>query len=108
MRCAIELPNVHDVVLVLENGSLVVVDVEVVWSTKDSHDAGEAGGPRLPVHAVTGVLRLMSSNDGKKVVLFEKCAGGRVREEVGATADVVVNVELRGLFLPEFLEWVSP
>jgi hypothetical protein len=38
MRRAIELSNIHDVVLVLENSSLVVVYVEVIWCRKDRHD----------------------------------------------------------------------
>lgn len=38
MRTTIELSNVHNVVLVLEDGGFVVVDVEVVGRGEDRHD----------------------------------------------------------------------
>ena len=58
-----KLTNVHDVVLVFQNGSLVVVDIQVVWSTEDCHDTREAGGPGLAVHAVSGVLSFVCANN---------------------------------------------
>jgi SepF-like predicted cell division protein (DUF552 family) len=66
VRRAVELADVHDVVLVLEHGGLVVVNVEVVGRREDRHDGGETGRLRLAVHAVTA----------KRVWQSEK-AGGR-------------------------------
>ena len=53
MRCAVELPDVHDVVLILEHGSLVVVDIEIVGGTEDGHDGGESSRLCLAVHSVS-------------------------------------------------------
>jgi hypothetical protein len=72
-----ELTNVHDIVLVLENSSLVVVDVQVVGCTEDGHDAREPSSPGLAVHAVTSVLSFVCTDDGKQVILLQEstCSG---------------------------------
>ena len=108
MRRAIELSNVHNIVLVLQDRSLVVVDVKVVGCAEDCHDARKASRPRLSVHAITGILRFVGSDDGEEIVLLEEVAGGRIREEVGATSDVVVNIELASLLLSKFFQWIGP
>lgn len=53
MRGAIELPDVHDVVLVFEDSGLVVVYVQVVGGRKDRHHRWETCRGRLLVHAVS-------------------------------------------------------
>lgn len=53
MRRAVELADVHHVVLVLENGRLVVVNVEVVGRREDGDQRREARVLRLLVHAVS-------------------------------------------------------
>lgn len=63
MGGAIELSDVHNIVLIFENSGLVVVDIEVIWCTKDGHDAGETSCPSLPIHSVTGVLGLVCADD---------------------------------------------
>ena len=78
MRCAVELADVHNVVLILEYRCLVVVHVEVVWRTEDGHDTGEASRPCFPIHSVPSVLRFVRTDDRKQVVLFEESACGRV------------------------------
>jgi hypothetical protein len=72
-----ELTNVHDIVLVLENSSLVVVDVQVVGCTEDGHDAREPSSPGLAVHAVSSILSLMCANDREQVILLQEgtCGG---------------------------------
>lgn len=54
MRRAVELSDVHHILLVLENGSLVVVDIKIVGCTEDSHDGWETGRLGLAIHAVPG------------------------------------------------------
>ena len=54
MRCAIELPDIHHVALVLEDRCLVVVHVEVVGRREDGHDGGETRGFGFAVHSVSG------------------------------------------------------
>jgi hypothetical protein len=103
-----ELPDVHYVVLVLQDGGLVVVHVQVVRRAEDGHDTGEARGPRLPVHAVSGILGFVRANNGEQVVLLEEGACGGIREEVRAPSDVVVDEEIVRLLLSKFFERVSP
>ena len=105
---AIELSNVHDIVLVLEDSCLVVVDIEVIWCGEDGHDRRESSSSRLSVHAVSGILGLVSTDDRKEVVFLEEVAGGWVGEEVGTAANVVVDKVFGSLFLTEFFQWVGP
>jgi len=55
MGSAIELPNVKDVTLVLEDGRLVVVAVEVVGAREEGHDGWETCRPRLSVHPIAKI-----------------------------------------------------
>jgi hypothetical protein len=48
------------------------------------------------------------SDNGEKVVLFQKRTSGWIREEVGTTTDTVMNEEIAGLFLAKFFERVGP
>lgn len=99
MRGAVELTNVHDVGLVLENGSLVRVNVKVVGSGEDGHDRGEASSLGLLVHAVTCVLSLVRTDNREKIVTLEELAGSVVGEEVATATDVVVDKVLRWVLL---------
>jgi hypothetical protein len=49
---AVELPDVHHIALILQDGRLVVVDIQIVRSTEDSHDRWETGRFRLPIHPI--------------------------------------------------------
>jgi len=66
MGSAIELSNVKDVTLVLEDGCLVVVTIEVVRAGEESHDRWETCRPRLPVHPIAKITRRV--NIREKVV----------------------------------------
>lgn len=77
-----ELSNVHNIVLVLEHCSLVVVYIQIVGCTENRHDTGETSCPCLPVHSVASILGLVCTDNGQKVVLFEESAGGWVGKEV--------------------------
>jgi hypothetical protein len=103
-----ELPDVHDIVLVLQNSSLVVVHIQVVRCAEDGHHTREASRPSLPVHAVSSILGFVRANDREQVVLFEEGASGRIREKVRAASDVVVDEEVICLLLSKLLERVSP
>ena len=108
VRCAVELPDVHDVVLVFEDGGLVIVNVEVVRRTEDGHDTGETSGPCFPIHSVSSILCLVRTNDREQVVLFEEGTCGGVREEVRAATDVIVDEEVVCLFLTKLFERIGP
>lgn len=70
--------SLHHVGLVLEHRCLVSVDVQVVRRRENGHDRREPGRLGLAVHAVTGVLRLVRSNDREQVVTFQKVASGGI------------------------------
>ena len=58
MGSAIELPNVKYVTLILEDGCLVVVTIEVVRAREEGHDGWEACRPRLSVHPIAKMVRV--------------------------------------------------
>ena len=74
MRSAVELPDVHDIILVLQDRGLVVVDIEIVGRTEDGHDAREAGRPCFSVHAVASILCFVRTDDREQVVLLQEAA----------------------------------
>jgi hypothetical protein len=49
----VELPDVHDVALIFENSSFVIVHIEVIGCREDGHDGGKACAFRFAVHAVS-------------------------------------------------------
>jgi hypothetical protein len=108
VRCAVELPYVHNVVLVLQYSCLVVVDIKVVGSTEYRHDTREAGRSSLSVHAIPRILGFVSADNRQKIVLFQKGASSGIREEVRATPDVVVNEVFPGLLLSELFQRIRP
>lgn len=52
----VELPDVHDVALVLENGRFVIIHVEIIGGREDGHDGGKTCALRFTVHAVTAYV----------------------------------------------------
>lgn len=108
VRGAVELSNVHDVVLILQHSGLIVVNIEVIGGGENRHDTGEASGPGLAIHSVTGILGLVGADNGEKIILLQEGAGGRVREEVRATSNMVVQEVVAGLFLAKVFEGIGP
>ena len=49
---AVELSDVHHIALILQDGCLVVVDIQIVRGTEDSHNRWETGRLRLPIHPI--------------------------------------------------------
>jgi hypothetical protein len=91
VRRAVELANVHHVVLVLEDGGLVVVHVQVVGRREDGDEGGKGGLRALLVHAVAGVLGLVGADDREQLVVLQELAAGGVAVEEGAAPDGVVR-----------------
>lgn len=52
MRRAVELPDIHDVALILQYRSLIVVDVQIVRCGEDRHDRREPCCLRFPIHSI--------------------------------------------------------
>lgn len=103
-----ELSNVHNIVLVLQDCSLVVVHIQIVGRAEDCHDTGESSSPGLPVHTVTRILCFVSSNDREQIVLLEEGACGGIREEIGAAANVVMYEEIVRFLLTELFKRIGP
>ena len=78
MRGTVKLTNVHDIVLIFQDCSLIVVDIEVVGRTEDRHDTRETSRSSLTIHSIASVLRFVSPNDGEEIVLFQEGACRRV------------------------------
>lgn len=108
MGGAVELPDVHDIILIFQNSGLVVVNVEIIRSAENGHHTGKPGRPSLAIHAVSGILGLMCSNDGKEVILFEERARGRIGEEIRASSNTVVDEIVCSFLLPKFLQRIGP
>lgn len=102
------MPNVHDIILVLQHCCLVIVHIQIVRRRKDCHDTWEPGRLGLSVHPVPSVLRLMCTNDGKQVIFLKERAGGRIREKVRTSTDIIVDEEIRSFFLTKFFERIRP
>lgn len=69
-----ELSNVHDIVLILQDSSFVVIYVKIVWCAENGHNTRESSSPGLPVHSITGILSLVRTNNRKQIVFFEESA----------------------------------
>lgn len=89
-----KLSNVHDIILILQHRRFIIIHIQIVGRRKDGHDTGESSGFGLSVHSVTGILRLMGTNDREQVVFFEERTGCGVRKKVRATANIVVDKEI--------------
>jgi hypothetical protein len=72
VRCTIELPNVHNIVLVLQFSRFVVVDIKAVRSTEYHHNTREACRSSLSIYMIASILGFVGANDGQKDVLFKK------------------------------------
>lgn len=130
----VELSDVHNIVLIFENGSLVVVYVEVVGSREDGHDrwetcrlgfavhpvavrrnearqgVGKYGAQRLmcPSSCSPCILCLVGANDGQQIVALEELTCCLVCEEIRASSDVVVNEALICLFGAKVFKGICP
>lgn len=63
MGRAIELTDIHNIVLVLQNGGFVVVDIEVVRGTENCHNTRKTSCSGFAIHSISSVLCLMGAND---------------------------------------------
>lgn len=68
----IKLPDIHDVVLVLQHGSLVPVHIQIVGGREYCNESREPSGLALTIHLVP--KRKMAVNDihGKKLPQFTR------------------------------------
>jgi hypothetical protein len=76
MRGLIKLTNVDNVILIAKDGSFVIIRIEVIRSREESDYRGETGLIILPVHSVSSILSLMSTNNREKFIFVEELASG--------------------------------
>lgn len=70
MGSAVELSDIHDIVLVLQDGGFIVVDIEVIGGGKDCHNTWETCSSSFAVHSIPGILSFMGPDDGEEIVLL--------------------------------------
>lgn len=108
MRRAVELSNIHHVILVLEHRCFVIVDIEVIGRAEDGHHTGESCRPGLAIHPITCILSLVCSNNREQIILLQEGTCRWIREEVGTAPNVVVDEILSCLLLAKLFQRVSP
>jgi hypothetical protein len=102
------LSDVHDVVLILQNSSLIVIHIQVVGGAEYGHNTRESCSPSFAVHTISGILGFVGTNNRQEIVLLKERARCRVREKIRAPSHVIVNKEVISLLLAEFLQRISP
>ena len=75
---AIELSDVHNIVLILQHCCFVVIDVKVVRCRENGHNAGKSGSSSLSVHTVASILSFVGSDNREQIVLLQERASCRV------------------------------
>jgi hypothetical protein len=91
MRRAVKLSDIHDIALVFQDGSFIIVDIQVIGGGEDGHDGGEPCRLRLAIHSIAdntflsalsghhihhgdipSILGFMCADDGEEIVPFEE------------------------------------
>lgn len=62
---AVELSDIHDVVLIFEHCCFIVVDIKIVWRREDGHDTWESSSTGFSIHSVSSILCFMRSDYGQ-------------------------------------------
>lgn len=57
MRSAVELPNVHNIIFVLENSRLVIIYIQIVWSRENRHYSWELCRASFAIHAISALSK---------------------------------------------------
>lgn len=91
MRGAIELPNVHDIVLVFQYCRFIVVHIQIIRCRENSHNSRKLSGSSFAIHAISCemlahqnlnkipcILSFMCSNYRKQIVTFKELTCGVV------------------------------
>jgi hypothetical protein len=60
---AVELPDIHDIVFVLQNSGFIVVHVKIIWRGKDGHDCRELGCSSFAIHAIPKCKHVCRGSD---------------------------------------------
>ena len=94
---AVELSDVHHIILVLEHRSFVVVHIQIVGSGENCYQRWESGGLAFSVHSVSCILGLVRPDDGQKVVLLQEITACCIAIEVRTASHGVVAEVLRVL-----------
>jgi len=52
VRRAVELPNIHHIILVFEYSGLVIVHIQIIGSAKNRYQRRKAGCLTFPIHSI--------------------------------------------------------
>jgi len=84
MRCAIELPDVHNIVFVFQDSSFVIIYIQIVGGGENGHDSWKLCCACFPIHTISKVSRkktkpliprilgLVCSDNGQQIIAFKK------------------------------------
>lgn len=57
MRSAVELPNVHDIIFVLEDSRLVIIHIQIIGSRENRHNSWKLCRASFPIHAISALSK---------------------------------------------------
>lgn len=101
MGRAVELPDIHNVAFVLQNGRFIIVYVEIIGSGEYGHYRRKACCLRLSIHAISAlsiqkaeqlrkenisprILSLVGSDNRQQIVAFKELTCGLVSVREGS------------------------
>lgn len=105
MGSVVELLDVECVLFKFNNGSLIIVNIAVVWCREYCNNHWEFLRAIPFMHFISIKLGLVGSQDGEKFIFMKELICGLLPEEVGTASHVVLLESLRttALFV---LDWI--
>ena len=95
MRRVVELQDVQGVGLKLDNCTLVVVNITIVWSRKNCDHNWELARAVPFVHLVSVELCFMSTQNRQKLIFLKESICGVVAKEIRTSTNVILQKLLR-------------
>jgi len=103
---AIELSDVHNVILILQHRGFVVIDVQIIWSREDGHDGRKLCCSSLAVHAIArykpkatkdlpSILRFVCSYYRQEIISFKELTGSVIAEIVSGNLNRMKKIYLK-------------
>ena len=69
VRRAVELPNIHHIILVLEYSGLVIVHIQIIGSAKNCYQRRKAGCLTFSIHSIPDGTRQKKNREKPRLIL---------------------------------------